>query len=301
MDLLVQVTGLLVLLSALAWGYRRWIRPRQGLSRQGQGLVLLIILTLMGGIIGGIGWWFNDPRSFSWALPALASRILASAGWAFGVLTWSTLEKPTYHRVRLTLLMLSVYLLPLLVAIVLFHLDRFDYSAAITYAFFVIVLGMLVPCLWYLIRQPQVEPEQSAVEVRQKDRLLQGWLALITVVTGLWGLALFWTDQGSSDLIWVWPGDLLTSRLIAVMLLTIAAGALYSLRNTDLSQLMVRLIIAYGLGVVVASLWNVLSGRPVKLLYVIGFGFLSLGSILLLLKEQRKGSVEIQAYREPST
>ena len=33
------------------------------------------------------------------------------------------------------------------------------------------------------------------------------------------------TDSGPVPFVWVWPGDLLTSRLIGVMLLTIAVGA----------------------------------------------------------------------------
>src|SRR5262245_58727106 len=129
MDLVLQFTGLVILIGGLVLGYRRWIKPRTALSWQGKAVLTLITLTLMGGVIGGFALWFNDPRSFSWALPPLASRMLASAGWAFGIGCWLTLEKPTYHRVRLTLLMLGTYLVPLVLAIMLFHLNRFDFSA----------------------------------------------------------------------------------------------------------------------------------------------------------------------------
>jgi hypothetical protein len=82
------------------------------------------------------------------------------------------------------------------------------------------------------------------------------WLAAIGVVTGLWGLALFITDHGPSPLVWVWPGDLLTSRLIGVMLLTIMASAVLSRRSTNLSRLVLRVTIVYAAGLTVTSLWG---------------------------------------------
>ena len=80
----------------------------------------------------------------------------------------------------------------------------------------------------------------------------------------LWGLALFVTDDGPWGLIWVWPGDLLTSRLIAVMLLTIASGAVYALRYADVSRVMLGVIAVYGFGVMLANLWNILANLPVN-------------------------------------
>jgi hypothetical protein len=94
-------------------------------------MLLLCVVTLVGGLLGSTGWWTDDPRSFSWDLPPLASRMLASAGWAFGVATLAALHRPVPRRTRLVMLMLAVYLAPLLVTAPLFHLDRFDYHVRI--------------------------------------------------------------------------------------------------------------------------------------------------------------------------
>jgi hypothetical protein len=63
--LLVQFLGLFILLEIVAWGYQRWTRPRQ-VGIQGKGMLLLTIVTLVGGLLDSTGWWIDDPRSFSW-------------------------------------------------------------------------------------------------------------------------------------------------------------------------------------------------------------------------------------------
>ena len=100
------------------------------------------------------------------------------------------------------------------------------------------------------------------------------------------GLALFVTDDGPWGLIWVWPGDLLTSRLIAVMLLTIASGAVYALRYADVSRVMLGVIAVYGFGVMLANLWNILANLPVNLSYVAAFGIMFFVSVTLLIAER---------------
>ncbi len=133
MTLLFQIVGLSLLLAGLALGYGRWIKPHASvLDWQGKGLLLLVVLTLAGGFIGSPFWWMDEARSFSWDLPPLASRMLASAGWSFVVVCWLVLERPTDRRLRLVLLLLFVYLSPLALAAPLFHLDRFDPAAPIT-------------------------------------------------------------------------------------------------------------------------------------------------------------------------
>ena len=97
--LLVQFLGLFALLGIVGWGYRRWIRPRE-VGTQGKGMLLLTIVSLVGGLVGSTGWWIDDPRSFSWDLPPLASRMLASAGWAFGVATIAALQWPDLHGLQ---------------------------------------------------------------------------------------------------------------------------------------------------------------------------------------------------------
>jgi hypothetical protein len=44
--------------------------------------------------------------------------------------------------------------------------------------------------------------------------------------------------------------------------------------------------LTYGAGLALASLWNVVGGRPVRLSYVLVFGFIALGSALLLWLER---------------
>jgi hypothetical protein len=278
-DLLAQFLGLLALLGLVAWGYRRWVKPRDA-DLRGKGMLLLIVMTLVGGLLGSTGWWIDDPRSFSWDLPPLASRMLASAAWAFGVASFAALERPVPHRTRLVLIMLATYLAPLLVAIVLFHLDRFDLSAPITYAFFTIVLLMTILAVWYLLRLPLIIPDTSTDSLSSSP-LVRVWLGFVAAVTALWSLALFVTDDGPSKLIWVWPGDLLTSRLIAVMLLTLAVGVVYSLRHADVSRLMLGVIAVYGFGVALANLWNALARLPVNFSYVAAFGTMFLVSTIL--------------------
>jgi hypothetical protein len=282
--LLVQFLGLFALLGLAAWGYRHWISPRQ-VGIQGKGMLLLVVVTLVGGLLGSIGWWIDDPRSFSWDLPPLASRMLASAGWAFGVATLAALHRPVPHRMRLVMLMLAAYLAPLLLTVPLFHLDRFDPAAPITYAFFALVLTMTVAALWYLFEQPIIVPNEPA-DLLVPSTLVGIWLGLVAAVCVLWGLALFVTDNGPSGLIWVWPGDLLTSRLIAVMLLTIAVGAVYARRYADVSRVMLGVIAVYGFGVMLANLWNILANLPINLSYVAAFGIMFLVSATLLMAER---------------
>ncbi|MBK7918006.1 MAG: hypothetical protein IPJ94_17440 [Chloroflexi bacterium] len=90
---------------------------------------------------------------------------------------------------------------------------------------------------------------------------------------------MFVTDSGPSSFIWVWPGDLLTSRLIAVMLWTLAAAAGYSLRSTEAMPVALAAMIAYGMGVVAANLWHFPAVKP---FYVLFFAVLALGSLATL-------------------
>jgi hypothetical protein len=282
MDFLLQLLGLALLLGGLGLGYRRWVRPHAAhLDWQGRGLLLLVILTLMGGAIGSPFWFMAEPRSFSWLLPPLASRMLAAAAWAFVVVCYLALQRPTYRRIRLVLLLLFVYLAPLALAIILFHLDRFDPAAPITYAFFAIVGVMVAGSTWYLLRQPLMMADQ------ERDRLpapplVRNWLLVVAAVFGLWGLALFITDDGPAPFIWLWPGDLLSSRLIGVMLLAIATGALYGRQATATARIILLTIITYALGIVLACAWNALVGRPIPISYLLIFGLTAIFSLALL-------------------
>ena len=244
---------------------------------------MLVLLTLMGGLIGSPFWWLDEPLSFSWDLPPLASRMLAAAGWAFALAAFLALRRPTRERLRLIMLMLFVYLVPLAAAILLFHLERFDWAAPITYAFFAIVLILIGGATWQLVRPVGVVASLAA-SLTSGTRL---WLWAVASVAGLWGLALTVTDSGFSPLIWVWPGDLLSSRLIAVMLFTLTAGAIYSLRAPDTVGITLGAWSVYGFGVVLANGWNLVGGKPVKEAYAIAFLLLAMVSLFLLWRSWR--------------
>jgi hypothetical protein len=287
LDLLLQaLVGVGILGAGLWLGYRRWIRPRQrALSIQARGLLALLVLTLMGGLIGSPFWWFDEARSFAWDLPPLASRMLAAAAVSFVVGTYMALQRPNARRVRLVLIMLAVYLAPLVVAIGLFHLDRFDFAAPITYAFFAVAGGMTVAALRYLLRQPAVLAEQPGDSLPARPAV-RAWLTIVAALAAAWGLALLATDSGPIPLLWVWPGDLLTSRLIGVMLLAIAAGGAASTRSPDTARMMLAVMLTYGLGLALAAMWNALASRPVPLAYTAVFGTIALGSAALLARKE---------------
>lgn len=286
MELLLQFLGLFLLLAGMWLGYRQWIRPHEAtLTPNGRGLLILLLATLMGGFIGSPFWWTDQPLSFSWDLPPLASRMLGAAGWSFFAVTLLALRHPSHRRVRLLLWLLLVYLAPLAAVIIFVHLDRFDFSAPITYGFFAVAVPMTLATLWYLIRQPRIIADESR-DALPANRVVQVWLPVVAVITGLWGMALFVTDTGPSSLIWAWPGDLLSSRLIAVMLLTIATGALYSFRHADTANMMLAMIIIYSLGITVASVWNALYALPIKPFYAAVFGAIFLVSTILLISDR---------------
>lgn len=288
MNLLLQIFGLVLLIAGVYVGYHQWIMPhRDELDWRGVGLMLLIVLMLMGGFIGSPFWWLDEARSFSWDLPPLASRMLAAAGWSFFVLGVLVLAHPTDRRLRLAVLLLFVYLVPLAVAAPLFHLDRFDFSEPIVIAFFGIVILMVAGTLYFLLRQPVIFPDDAA-DLAPPSQATRVWLIIVAVVTSLWGVALLVTDSGPSDLIWVWPGDLLTSRLIGVMLLTIAVGSIYSMPAIGTARPMLVMIMVYALGLSLATLWNALAGKPVKLSYAIVFGIIFVGSGVVLLGNRKQ-------------
>jgi len=277
-NLFVQSAGLGLLLAGLGLGDWLWIRPYRPLTLHQWGALMLVLLTGMGGLIGSPFWWLDEPLSFSWDLPPLASRMLAAAGWAFALAAFLALRRPSRERLRLIMIMLFVYLAPLAAAILLFHLDRFDWAAPITYAFFAIVLILITGATWQLARPTGVVASRAAV-LTSGARL---WLWAIAIVAGLWGLALAVTDSGGSPLVWVWPGDLLSSRLIAVMLFTLTAGAIYSLCAPDTAGITLGAWSVYGFGVVLANGWNLVGGKPVKEAYAIAFLLLGIVSLFLL-------------------
>lgn len=291
MGIFVQVIGLVLLIAGIWFGYRQWIRPHQATTTlPGQGLLILLVLTLMGGFIGSPFWWLDQPWSFSWDLPPLASRMLGAAGWSFFAVTLLALRRPSYQRVRLILILLFIYLAPLVIVILRYHLNRFDLNAPITYAFFAIVGIMTAAAAGYLVYQPRIIPQEER-DTFPAPMVIKVWLWVVAFITAIWGLALFATDEGPSNLIWAWPGDLLSSRLIAVMLFTIAVGVVYGFRYAETARMMTVMILVYSLGLTVAALWNIFFGLPIKPLYTAVFSVIFIVTAVLFRTDRQPGTV----------
>ena len=279
---LIQGSAFLLFVCAVLISHRTFIRPyRSLLDSENSSLLLLLTLTFWGGLLGSPLWWMNFPWSFSWALPPLAGRMLASAGVAFAALSLMVLRRPTPRRLHLILICLTAYLVPLVCTILMFHLQRFNFSVPITYGFFAIAGGMAVATLWFYFGFGGMKPILPD-EDPGTHSVVETWLWAVGLMTGLWGAALFAIDNGPLKQIWIWPGDPLTTRLIGSMLITIAWGALFSRKHADVARMMLVFMMIYGLGAGLANLWNVLAGKPIKLFYFVFFLDVGLISTLLL-------------------
>lgn len=255
----VQGFGLSLLLVGLTLT-ERWLQRRALLTGPLRQARLLALMTGFGGLIGATAWWQNLPYAFSWPLPHLAARFLAVAGVAFGTAALRAAAISTQGHLRLIAALLAIYLGPLTLAILALHLDRFDPTAPVTYAFFAIVGLMLGLALMTLFRLAHDE-----------RGLTSGLLGLIAVLSGLWGAMLFFWPDGPLPLIWPWPQDPLTSRLIAAMFLTVAAAGF--LAEGPAERRTARLLILiYGLGIVAASGAALWAGKPVSTAYPIFWG-----------------------------
>jgi hypothetical protein len=134
---LFTLLAAVLLLAGAVWGYRTWAAPQVvGATTAAKVLMAVMVLTVMVSI-GVPFWWLDLRQSFSWDLPPLASRMLAAAGLSFAVLGILVLRHPSHRRVRLVLVMLEVYLAPLAVVMLAFHLDRFDFGELISYGFLI--------------------------------------------------------------------------------------------------------------------------------------------------------------------
>jgi hypothetical protein len=282
----LQLVGLGLLFAGVAAVWIFNVRRGIDLSAPAQKLYLLLAaFTIVGGFVGSTAWWIDHPASFAWDLPPLASRLLAAAALAFGVSGFAVLLAPTRAHVRYHALMIAIYLAPLAVMILLVHLDRFDLSAPITPAFFAVVVPMVLASQWLLAFPVGLVGDPSGIEA--PPPAVVSLLRVVAIVFGIWGVALFVTDQGPWARLWVWPDDLLTSRLIAVMPLTLAATAIASMRSSLLAHTTLILIAVYGVAGSVAGLLNAAAGKPVPLLYVAAFAVFGVAAVAFLLRGRR--------------
>src|SRR5215203_586147 len=100
--------ALAVLLVSIGGGYFLWVRPLEaGLDVMSKALLVFVILTLFGAFWGAGPWWFDENDAFAWNLPPLASRMLGAAGIAFVIAGLFALNRPTYQKLRLMLVMVA--------------------------------------------------------------------------------------------------------------------------------------------------------------------------------------------------
>jgi hypothetical protein len=268
--------AVIVLLAAMAAAFARWGRgPGEGGGSPVGRFVL--IATAVGGLIGAPFWWLDLAPSFAWDLPPLASRMLGVAALAFGVTGIAVLEHPSAARERLFYKLILTYLVPLALAAVILHLDRFDFTRPVTYGFFAVVIVLCVGSARELSQGKDAGPAQSA-----PGGTLRGWLLVAGVALAVWGAALFATPTAPYPLVFNWPQDELSSRLIAAMLMTVAVAFFLSRRDAGLARLALLFAGVYGIGVVAAGMMNAVGGKPMPLLYVTGFGVIGLVSLGLL-------------------
>jgi hypothetical protein len=269
--------SVVILLAALVLAFRRWGGRDLGPSGEGFLAKFVLISTTVGGLLGAPFWWFDLPPSFAWDLPPVASRMLAAAAVAFGLAGVLVLERPSEGRTRLYLLLIVIYILPLALVAVGLHFDRFDLSLPVTYGFFSVVIVLLVGGLRTLLRG------HGFAEARPVPFLARAWMVSCGVVVGLWGLALFaMPTRPDFPLVFNWAQDPLTSRLIAAMLITIAAAFLLSCADLGRARLALWFAGLYGIGVTAACGVSVLYAKPVPPLYTGGFAAVGIVSLLVL-------------------
>ena len=273
--------GAALFLAALALGLRRWWPRLAGINPAAR---ITLIATTLGGLIGAPFWWLDLEPAFAWDLPPLASRLLGAAAVAFGLAGLFVIRRPGPARARAHALLTAVYLGPLALVLLAQHLDRLDFAAPVTWGFLLAVAGLTTSALASLTA--------PVPGVRRPARGAEGlWLLLAGLALTLWGGALFAVPSAPIGLVFVWPGDPLTSRLIAAMLVTL--GLALWLARAD-SRLLPQARIfgaAYGLGGAVAVLGNVARGLPFPPLYLGALAVLGVVSAAFLIARRPAHSI----------
>lgn len=285
-----QVLGMALLIGTLWGGYALWRRgPGRAAPVAERWVALLLAATGAGGFWGAMAWWSNYPGAFSWPLPGLGARMLAAAGGSFALTCLLILWRPFPAHLRLGAAMLWVYLAPLTLAILTLHLTRFDFARPVTAVFFAIVVLLLTGSSLALLRLP-------AEAAQPPGRGDAAPLAAIAAIAGGWALLLFLWPDGPVPLIWPWPGDALTTRLIASMFLSVATGALLALRDGRRAVTAHAMALAYGIGVIAAGFAHVMTAQPgergytqisLPLSYMVVWGTLGLIATLALIRRRR--------------
>lgn len=270
------LVGGAVFLVALSFGLRHWWHRLSGIHPAAR---ITLIATTVGGMVGAPFWWLDVEAAFSWDLPPLASRLLGAAAVAFAAAGLFVLRRPHPARTQAHALLTAAYLGPLAIAILALHLERFDFAAPITWGFFAAVLTLIATSLTALAVAgiPGLARRATGIEA--------AWLLFAGLTLVAWGLALFGVPATPFRMVFVWPADPLTSRLIAAMLLTVGLTFFLARRDSRLLPQARLFGAVYGLGVSVAVLGNVARGLPWPELYLgamLAVGLVSTGFLIAL-------------------
>jgi len=294
-SLVWQIVGIVLVIGTIWIGFRSWRQRIDHKPSRSETLAAIVLsATLAGGFWGAFAWWQNLSYAFPWPLPGLAAHMLAVAGWSFALASALALRCSYPTHLRLVHLMLWVYLAPLTLAILILHLDRFDFAREVTVTFFIIVVLLLVASTIALVTLPRSDPVAGA-----PPGTIASWaLRLIGGVAGLWAVVLFVKPDGPWPLIWPWPGDALTTRLIASMFLAISVGALAALPSQWLARTVFWTTVTYGAGVVIAGFAHVMTAKPSPMgyavvtppvSYMVVWGALGIVAALALVASQHAG------------
>jgi hypothetical protein len=149
------------------------------------------------------------------------------------------------------------------------------------YTFFAVAVGLTVASVWHLARG--TARQLADTSGRPATATVAGFLTTVAIITGLWGVAPIVMPAGPVPMIWTWPADALSSRLIGTMLLTLGVMCISARRDADLSALALAVLAHYGFGVVLAGLMNAQAGKTLSLAYMAVLGSIAAVAILLRL------------------
>lgn len=262
-DIVLNLIALALLGSGVLLLLRVFAAPMAAYPRRTR---RVLTLATAGALIGAPFWWAGAPLSFAWALPALAFRFLAAAALAFGAVGLMVMARPSPARIRFALGMVATYLAPLLVLIVIFHRGALDWSQPLPWGLVVFAGGLAAGSVLEMVKSKDLRP---GVAPRPVERAF--W-ALGIVVFGLWAAALMLWPQGDLALVWPWPSDPLTTRLIGAMLLTLFMMSWMARNRAELARVAGVGMATYGLWVLIACALRFLAGQPFPWLYAAVLG-----------------------------
>jgi hypothetical protein len=252
---------------------------------------LLTLALLGGGLIGGLLNYFLVSGNWPWLMPPLASRFLAGAAAAYVVGSAIVLTRRDWLESEFLLFTVVAYGIPLGFAVLL-QADLIDWSKPVAWEFLGIVTVALAICFYYLWKNRNL----AAAESKQPlTSLTHRYLLALGILTTIVGLLVYFIPK-QSGFLWPWAAlDVwkhLDSRLIASMLLTIAAGALVVKWRNDKGTLgvMLPMLWAYcivaGSGILLHATTTPAFVLP-DIIYIVIFAIVGLGGLFIYRREQR--------------